>query len=518
MVLTLLSALTACVAPGDGGTGSTTSSTAAASTTSTTAASTTTSSATASSTSPSTTATTAPATTAEGPLPFDLPSTETLRGSDRLVFAHYFTPYPISLDNRAADVDYYTRNYLNPDGEGGIHAAYGGLLRDRPQPRAPLTGSWELQDMESEVRTAIAAGIDGFTVDLLNLSATSAHRRRVDLLIQAAEQVDPGFRIVLMPDMTATQIKGLDAAGLAAALAELAASPAVHRLDDGRLVVSPFKAENQSAAWWTEVINHLEDDHGLPVALVPVFLNFGANASAFAPISYGFSNWGNRSPNLQGSIAGNINTAHNLGRIWMQPVSVQDARPNQAIYDEANNSENLRTTWRGAIDGGADWVQLTTWNDYSETTQFAPSTHNDHSWLDISSYYLTWFKTGQAPATVRDTLYVTHRVQLAAARPTSGNQTRFMVPRSGTSTPRDTVEVLAFLTGSASVHVDVGSVDHDYSAAAGVSATTFPLAYGAVGATAQRAGTTTATATSPFPVLQDFVAQDLQYTATSSRR
>ncbi|MCK2086577.1 hypothetical protein HB860_22010, partial [Aeromonas sp. 3925] len=47
-------------------------------------------------------------------LPFDMPSTTELRASPRKVFANYFTPLPISIDNRPADSDYYTRNYLSP--------------------------------------------------------------------------------------------------------------------------------------------------------------------------------------------------------------------------------------------------------------------------------------------------------------------------------------------------------------------------------------------------------------------
>jgi hypothetical protein len=62
----------------------------------------------------------------EGPPPFELPAQSVLKGSAKKVFAHYFTPYPISLDDKAADADYYTRNYLTPGGEGGKHAAYGG--------------------------------------------------------------------------------------------------------------------------------------------------------------------------------------------------------------------------------------------------------------------------------------------------------------------------------------------------------------------------------------------------------
>ncbi|MDI2127498.1 endo-1,3-alpha-glucanase family glycosylhydrolase [Yinghuangia seranimata] len=450
-------------------------------------------------------------------LPFALPSTAALRSSPHKVFAHYFTPYPVSLDNAAPADDYYARNYLNPAGEGGRHQAYGGLLRDRPLPRAPLSGDWELQDMESEVRTAVSAGIDGFTVDLLDLTPGSQHRKRVDALVKAAERVDPGFRVILMPDMTAGKIKGLDAAGLAAALAPLAGSPAMQRLDDGRLVVSPFKAEERPAAWWADFAAAMERQ-GRKTALVPVFLNLNANAQAFAQVSYGFSVWGNRSPNAQGGIGGDAAKAHGMGKIWMQPVSVQDERPNQAIFDEAGNTENLRATWEGAIGKGADWVQLTTWNDYSEGTQFAPSVHNGRVYLDISTYYATWFKTGGRPVITRDTVYVTHRLQFAGTRPAAAGQQQFMAPRPGTLAPRDTVEALAFLTGPATVRVQSGGQAKDNQAPAGVSAYLVPLAYGAQSAAVTRGGTSVAAVTTTFEVRADPRTQDLQYVAAGSAR
>lgn len=450
---------------------------------------------------------------AKGLLPFDLPSKSTLRASKKKVFAHYFTPYPLSLDNKAPSADYYARNYLNPAGESGKHAAYGGLLRDRPLGRDPLSGDYQLADMEKEVRTAAAAGIDGFTLDVLSL--TSQHWTRDKLLIKAAAAVDPGFSVMLMPDMTALTA---DAPTLAKAMAELAATKSVHRLDDGRVVISPFKAENRTPAYWAEFIKAMKDTHGMSVALVPVFLNFTTNYKNYAAVSYGFSNWGNRSPAQQAGVANNITLAHNAGKIWMQPVAPQDERPNQGIYDEARNTENLRTTWENALDGGTDWVQLTTWNDFSEGTQVAPSPHNGSLWLDLCSYYLTRLKTGKAPAIVRDTLYVTHRTQFAAAKPDSGSQTKFMTLRGGSSPARDSVEVLSFLTGAATVNATVGGAAQSYAAQAGISAKLFPLAYGTNKASAVRQGRTVASVTSPFAVVKSFAAQDLQYVGATSGR
>ncbi len=90
------------------------------------------------------------------------------------VFAHYFPPYPISLDNAPSDKDYYSTDYLKVNGEGGKYAAVGGLLRDRPLGRAPLSNSnFRLADMRTEVRQAKAAGIDGFTLNIMSLQGSN---------------------------------------------------------------------------------------------------------------------------------------------------------------------------------------------------------------------------------------------------------------------------------------------------------------------------------------------------------
>ncbi|MFJ5550272.1 glycoside hydrolase family 71 protein [Streptomyces sp. NPDC093225] len=447
-----------------------------------------------------------------GALPFDMPSPATLRKSKRLVFAHYFTPYPLSLDNARAEKDYYTRNYLKPQGEGGKHSRYGGLLRDRPLPVSPKPGDWEYANLQQEVRTARAAGLDGFTVDLLSLSGKNWER--TNMLMRAARSVDPHFKIMPMPDMTSINPEPTT---LADALAKLAAQPAAHRLGDGRLVVSPFKAEAKPVGWWKQVMDLLKSRHGVDTALVPLFLDYGAHSGEFSSISYGFSEWGSRSYVGQESATRDVRRAHGLGKIWMQPVSVQDARPNQGVYDEAGNTATLRATWNHAIDDGADWVQLTTWNDYSEGSQFAPSLHNGHAYLDISAYYLTRFKTGSWPGIVRDTVYLTSRVQFARTAPTGG-QKLLMAPRRGTATPRDTVEVLSFLTAPGSVRATVGGSGSTYKAPAGPHAELFPLRPGTSSAVARRSGKTVASVGLEYPVTHVVQVQDLQYYAATSGR
>lgn len=440
------------------------------------------------------------------------------------VFAHYFVPYPISLDNKAQP-DYYQTGYLTPTGESGKHSAYGGLLRDRPIVRAPLSGDWELADMVTEISRAKAAGLDGFIVDLLSTDSTAwnaypgslgagtgRNARLTKKLLNAAQGQD--FKIVLMPDMTSS-VGSLTPAALATYLTGLGNYSSAFRLDDGRLVVSPFKAENWSVANWKSFITAMGGES--KVALVPCFLNASAYMTSFAPISYGFSIWGGRSPatNPTGP-SSNITKAHSLGKIWMQPVSTQDERPNQSIYDEAQNSQNLRNTWSIAITNNAEWVQIVTWNDYSEGTQFSPSRNNNGAWAKLSQYFIKYFKTGAKPAITTDQIYLSNRIQAVSAKPTYAGQTKLMSLRSGSSPARDTVEALVILTAPAVVMINVGGTVSTFSAPAGISSFTAPLRVGQVSASITRGSTTVASVTSPATVTSTPYVQDLQYYANSN--
>jgi len=462
---------------------------------------------------------TSPAAGAPVPAPAsttDLPFTVAGPGtSAKKVFAHYFPPYPISLDNQPADSDYYTRNYLAPDGEGGKYAAVGGLLRDRPAGRSPLGGDWRLADLQTEVHQAAAAGIDGFTVDVLG--TTGRNWDTTVRLMRAAETSGENFTVV--PNLD-TNGAGAAAAPdvVASKLAELFRSSAAYRLADGRYVLSSFKAEGRSPAWWSEVMGDLQGTYGMRVAFVAVLLNSSdTNMRAFAPISYALSNWGSRSALAARNGANNAAKAHDLGVRWMAPVAVQDERPAQGKYAEASNTETLRATWSRAIDDGADLVQMVTWNDYSETTSFAPSTHHGRSFLDISAYYATRFKSGATPRITGDGLYVTHRQQLSAATALLGGIA--MLPNLGGSKtpPRDTVEVLTMLKAPARLRVSVGSSTQEVDAPAGLSTVLVPLRTGVVSASLTRDGAPLLTARSPFVVTATPLTLDYQYVAVSGQ-
>lgn len=443
-------------------------------------------------------------------LPFDRSALEKAK---KRVFAHYFPPYPISFDNKPSDVDYYARNYLTPDGESGKHSAYGGLLRDRPLGRPPLAGDWQLADMRTDVDHAADAGLDGFFVDILSLSGDNWDRTIT--LYEAAGASGRSFTVTPQIDATASA-GGASVPELAAKMARLLRMPSAYRLSTGEYVLSAFKAENKPVSYWSSLLETLRTQYGLPVVFMPVLLDAN-HLERYASISYAMSNWGSRNPTntlTEDDFAGR---AHAMGRKWIAPISVQDSRPNQSVYWEAANLAQLRASWERAMADGAEFALLNTWNDYSESTSFAPSVSHGWVFLDVNAYYLAQFKFGVSPPIVRDAVYVTHRVQPHGAEPLLGQDLQVLT--NGDRDPaRDMVEVQTFLTAPAQVTVSIGAAVHTYDSPAGTHWRSFPLVPGDVSATATRDGSIVAIAASPYAVASRLPVQDLQYYAAGSLR
>lgn len=449
----------------------------------------------------------------ESPWPFDPPPLKELRASSRRIFAHYFTPFPLSLDNKDPEKDYYATGYLDPNGENGKHRASGGYLRQRPLPRPPRRErNWAELDMEEEVRRAAAIGLDGFAVDLLATSGALWERTR--LLLDAALRVDPGFRILLMPDMEA-EFKGRPEK-MAEAVRELGKHPAALRLPDGRLAVSPFNAQNRDAAWWKGWLDDMKTS-GTSVAFLPLFQGWERYSKDFGPISAGFSDWGWRSPGGNRTWRAVPERARRAAPLWMMPVAPQDVRLKDGVYWEAGNSENYRVMWENAILGGADWVHIITWNDYSESAEIAPSTGTQYAFYDLTAYYAAWFKTGKPPAIRRDVLYYFHRVHPASAAPDPARQSRRMTPR-GNEPPRDEIELLAFLSAPAVLEIEAGGKTERKEAPAGMTSFRVPLVPGTPVFRAVRGGRTAASVKSAFEITERPAVLDLLYRGGSSSR
>ena len=445
--------------------------------------------------------------------PFAQPPLATLRASPKKVFAHYFTPFPISLDNLDSASDYYSVHYLSPTGENSKFIASGGYIKQRPLPRAVMPGTWYVSDVEQEIKRAAALGIDGFAIDLL-VSSGELWNRTLRVM-DAAQRVDPGFKILLMPDMEA-EFKAQPENVLSTVRA-LAAHPAAHRLADGRLVLAPYNAQNQSVAWWAALLGTLRDE-GINVAFFPVFQGWYKYAADYAPLSVGMSDWGDRSPTLNRAAAVAPTQARSYKTLWMATTSPQDVRPKDLIYWEARNSENYRVMWEGAINNNADWVQIVTWNDYSESTEIAPSSGTQWSFYDLTAYYTAWFKTGIKPTVSKDVLYYFHRKHATTAAPDTTKQVKAYTRLNGSDAAADDIEVLAFATAPSTLRITIGTKVTDQAVPAGMSTVRVPLIEGTPSFEMRRNNAVVTSVQSGFAISNQISYQDMLYRSGSSSR
>jgi Glycosyl hydrolase family 71 len=401
-------------------------------------------------------------------LPAPMPSSTTLFNSPKRVFAHYFHPFPVSIDNDVSAKDYYNLQYLTRTGESDKWLKEGGYLRQRPLGVVSSTSpNWQQLNMEGEVRAAIARGITGFTFDSLSVTDATDSTSDLHLMLAAAQAVDSRFKILIMPDMTSL---GTDASSVVKIIAAVAASPSAYRLSDGRLVVSPFDASLNTPAWWQSVISQLSSQ-GIQIALVPTFLGWSNSAAAFSAFSYGFSDWGSATVSGADALEGSPAVVHSsYKKIFMMPVDPQQYRPKDFVYWESGNSAALREAWTGSIRGDADWVQVVTWNDFSESSAIAPVTDATlqrsigTGFYNLTGYYASWFLTGQEPTITHDVLYYFYRREPVAGA--ASGQSQLDTDYSGVA--ENSIELLGFLTSPGVLKITIGGKSFTQNAAAGI--------------------------------------------------
>lgn len=443
-------------------------------------------------------------------LPFNKPSAATEQSYAKKVFAYYFPPFPLSVDNKNPTSDSYSHWFESYNSQNGAYD-----LRDRPLSPAPQTASnWKEADFEIEVRQAEAAGLDGFIWEYHDSS--DARWNELPDMLAAAHAVDPGFRIMLSPDFPTTA--GATTDSVYNDVMVVKNNAAIYKNSAGDIVLAPFYPERQPATWWTDLISRLSSA-GVKATLNPIFLSWAQgqypewNTSSLT----GYSQWGTRTDSGITGLTTDTKQAHNLGKLWMQPIAFEDTRSYDGRYWEASNSSLLRDSFTSAIQNGADSIAMITWNDYTESWM-EPSQERGHTILNVSAYYIDWFKTGTAPAITNDALYWFHRSQ-----PTTAPFSSQPIGRSGQPVTMNIangdpaanqVELLAFLKTPGTLVIKQDSNVQTEAAPAGVVSFKVPLVAGTTPVfELQRGGVTTLTKTSDTPIRSSVAYQDMMYHA-----
>lgn len=376
---------------------------------------------------------------------------------NRIAIAHWHF-FPRSIDNKNWPDDYYESGYLSPNGERGIHRAYGGYVRNRPLPRPAITSTrenWRIADARDEITMAKRMGIDCFQMN--EAGDYSAHSK-TQIMISAATQFN-SFNIMLSIDCDS--ISSLSDQKVADYFNAFRSAPPVLRHSDGKLVVGCYRPEAIGPSRWASIISRIGED----VFFLPTFLDIHSIQS-YAGLASGISVWrGNKISDFDHDSS--MNTAADFCAAnkveFAAQVMPQDHRPRSQVYCEARGSRNLIAGFDFARARTGRYLVIGTWNDYAEGHAIQPSTQTQFGYSDVARYHLSWWKGGSQPTIERDAFYYFYRLEQTGAAGTGALQTapRFHL-QAGSDGPYDEIEMLAFLTRPArlwinNTYLDVGS-------------------------------------------------------------
>lgn len=335
----------------------------------------------------------------------------------------------------------------------------------RPLPRKPQSGDWKLKDAIADIKWAQAAGVDGFMFNGAG-GGNAFTWPEYSIYLKAAQQLNTGFTVAPNLDCTGAGNAATVANTWAGALKDAGSLLHPNRmLYNGKFLFGSFLSFGCSVSYWSTMKSTLQSNGVGASAFMSVTLGGNYNAS-YNGVADLWSDWGRKNP----SGAQSRNYAKEYAGAGNEPIvaaiSHGDVRYLSSLTAyESEGSKTLRLNWERAIETGADWAQLVTWNDIGEHAAFYPNTAEQFGFYDLTAYYIAWFKTGHAPTITKDALYYFHRRNIVPSSP----------PPSRGGSWVNNIEVVAMLTAPATVEIITANGTTRKDVAAGLQVVTAPM-------------------------------------------
>ena len=286
--------------------------------------------------------------------------------------------------------------------------AEGNLFQLTPFCDRILAGKYIQQDSgifhgtRKQIETALQWGIDGFCVDII--ADPKLYKRMMARFFRNAEGSD--FKIALCIDKMNYPLEHT-----AAHLADFIRTYREHPnscLIDGKLVIFIYDMGKMTPAQFGELRKKLAEQNAEAYFIIQPMRETSMwddqkRMSAFAGVSDGFYDFG-----CNGFSKREMTQRLANGRKYLKKGNRPDflcagiaqgyIGQFTAFYRPYLNTGSLRHSWEAAIANNADWVCLTTWNDYIENTQFEPSVNNRFNLVRLNREYLyKWRKQTPPP-------------------------------------------------------------------------------------------------------------------------
>ena len=364
-------------------------------------------------------------------------------------------------------------------------------------------GAATVEDYKREIVAAQSLGIDGFA---LNCGGwfKEGYKTRATLIYEAARQLNTGFKLFISADYCCGN--GLEETR---DMVETFRDHPNQFRYDGKPVLSSFGGEGTKGL--AEFIqSEFQSKPGKEIVWVPYFYpkTYHEHPEP-ADVDQVFNDY----PHLDGYFyfgatgtgAEITRSNHLLAQKWLGAgkLFMAGVTPYYRSFGRLSETDGFKAMaqeWEGAIRDGANWVEIVTWNDWSEKTYVAPfgppdktdlwggnfgKINYDHvAYLEASLYYMDWFKTGVQPKITKDKIFYFYRTEPKAA--TGQHMAPDEVKRGlkaidGADSLQDKVFVTCFLTAPAQLFLFSGEGTGSavsmatFSAPAGVSHFAMPF-------------------------------------------
>jgi glucan endo-1,3-alpha-glucosidase len=418
----------------------------------------------------------------------------------------------------------------------------------------PTAGSRAtVANFENEIQQAQARGIDGFA---LNCGAwNSSYQNTVAMIYQAAQELGTNFKLFISADMS-SNLQNTDIANMIATCNSFPYNEN-QLYYNNKLVLSTYVGGPAQSSY-------IQDNYASSVFFVPSYHAHDSNGNAVETPTQeedeavlqdnqsldGFFYFGAAgTPNALSTCLQEMAPIwHGADKLFMASITpyYRALAGNYRCF-ETNGCEGVIDEWQAAVAWppaqspapvlqAADWAEIVTWNDYTESTYVAPfaetgatqgpwSAENSGSYLchtgylDLSQYYIQWFKLGHPPLITQDVIYYSYRLQNKTIQGFSNPTATPIVLASpvGATNLDDQIYVTVALTAPANLQVSVGTNSPvTYPAPAGISSYRYPFGNGIPQFTLLRNGNTILTQTGEQAISDNNNWANYQYFSSSS--
>jgi glucan endo-1,3-alpha-glucosidase len=365
-----------------------------------------------------------------------------------------------------------------------------------------------VEDYKREIQLAQAAGIDGFALNCGAWHNEPHYPRRTKAIYRAAHELGTGFKLFFSVDFAG--LKRHPPGEFESYVLDMVKTYGHHPSQftvDGRTVVSTF-AGGQGIAWKRDILVPLKAA-GYDLFLVPFFYprprvtelpdepTVREHYRKWADVVDGMFYFGaaGTAQQLAASNTAYAKVLREAGKVSMcsySPMYWGAAQPNRRYY-ETCGGEGTELQWRTIIQQQPDWVEIVTWNDFNESyvcpvaapgspdngrsPKAAPSylkSRSSHAgYLELSRYYIEWYKSGKPPP-LKDALFYFYRRHPKDAVAKEDRPVKALA-----GLVQDVLYVTTMMTAPAELQVTSGGTKTVHPVKAGIQHVRIPFSCGA---------------------------------------